>query len=182
MEEEAPLPAYSFIHDVVASGPIAMAAMAVIFSAGILVLVWLGLVICRRRPFPVLIGTAVCLFLTGYLVYDREYLSLNLTLRDAQTVRNDCIGLIERRKALVTNDGPEMHVPIAELPASFVRLGAIAALVSNEAVQIRLYEDIWGSTRGYLYDPKRLDLATRYPTDVRPLWQRDFYQFRIRGE
>lgn len=181
MDNDLLRPEPSFIQRAMESGPIEMAALAAILLAVIL-LAGSPYLVANRRHLFILIGLTVCLGAGGYVVYDRQHITLNLAMRDVQKVRSDCEQLLERRRTTVENELMELHLSSSELPASFTRLGAKFVRVTPENVQVCLYTDWNGGAWGFLYDPKRAYIAAGWPDDIRATWYRDFYEFRVRGE
>lgn len=50
----------------------------------------------NRRQLALLIGTAICLGVGGYVVFDRLYLELNLRLTNARQIREECAKLLQQ--------------------------------------------------------------------------------------
>lgn len=178
----------SLFERVLNSGPLGMAGASMLVISAALFGAWLVLVLRHRRRHPLLIASATALGIIGYSTYDRDHISLNLSMREAQSVRQDCMQLLQERKTIIQKQkrkpGAALHITREELPASFRRLGAIAAEISPENVQIWITEPTngWGGSWGFLYDPHQAYASTRWPDEVRPTWYRDFYEYRVRGE
>jgi hypothetical protein len=159
--------------------------LALLIISAFLLLVWGFSAVRHRRISPRLGGTALGLAVIGYLVYDWQHISLNCSMRDAQTVRDDCVRLLQLRKVTFKDqDNMELHLHGSEIPASFSRMGAKFVRVSPANVQISLIPEdgLTGSAWGFLYDPKREYLAGGLTHNIRATWYRDFYEFRVYGE
>jgi hypothetical protein len=170
----------NFLHD----GPIVLGALAVLILAGILLLTWVFLALRRRRLYPLLAATSIGLGLVGFVAIDWRHLSLNFSMHDADSVRQECIRLIDHRQATLESENQELHLHGSEIPASLTRLGATFVRVTRSNVQISLIplSPLTGGAWGFLYDPTRAYLTDGRPDDVRATWYRDFYEFRVRGE
>ena len=172
----------SFLERAKESGPIGMAGLATVLLSVILILAAPHLTLSRRRLLA-LLGLAFCLEVSGYVVFDYQYIMLNLSLHDAQTIRADCMALLQQQKE---SDAEERfrEVPSSnvDFPASFSHLGAKTVLVMNGTVRICHYTDLNGGQWGVLYDPQRGWSKSGMPREVRPTWHRDLYEFRVRGE
>ena len=164
------------------SGPLGQAAALTFVVSCVLCLVWLFLVIRRRCLYPLQGVASIALAVAGYLVFDWQHFSLNLSMRDSQRVRDDCMQLLQRPKPTVAGEYRDLRLSSAELPPSFTRLGAKAALVTAETVQIYRHTDWNGGASGFLYDPQRLYPAAATHNYVRATWYRDFYDLRVGGE
>jgi hypothetical protein len=157
--------------------------LALLIISAFLFLGWGFFAVRHRRVYARLGVTTLVLAVIGYLVYDWQHLSLNCSMRDAQTVRDDCVRLLQLRK-VTFKDNMELHLHGSEIPASFTRIGAKFVRVSAASVQISLIPEdgLTGSAWGFLYDPKRAHLAVGWPADIRATWYHDFYEFRVYGE
>lgn len=60
----------------------------------------------RLLIWRLLLPVAICLGVAGYVVYDWDYIHMNLVMRDAQTVRDDCVHLLKLRKTATPEDNP----------------------------------------------------------------------------
>ncbi len=170
-----------FLERTLNSGPVTLGGLALLIISFFLILAWTDIA-ARRRRLPLRLGcAAVSLAIIGYLAFDREHISLNFSMRDAPKVRQDCVQLLERRRATVKDDSMEMPLSGQEIPASFSRIGAKFVRVTSSNVQIYLHTDAVGGGWGFLYDPNRSYLTARWLEDVRATWYRDFYEFRVRG-
>lgn len=172
------------IEGVLHGGPVVLGAVGLLILAGILLLAWAYFAILRRRGYPLLAGLSVVLGLVGYGIIDWPHLSLNLSMRDAPAVREECIRLLERRQATFGREYKELHLHGSEIPASLTRLGATFVRVTHNNVQISLIplSPLTGGAWGFLYDPTRASITDGEPREVRATWYRDFYEFRVRGE
>lgn len=159
--------------------------LALLVISAFLLFAWGFFAVRHRRVYPRLGVTTLVLAISGYLVFDWQHLSLNCTMRDARTVRDDCVGLLQARKATFKDDNSiELHLRGSEIPASLARLGAKFVRVSPENVQISLIPEdgLTGSAWGLLYDPKRAYVSAGWPDGIRRTWYRDFFEFRVCGE
>jgi hypothetical protein len=152
------------------------------FIALLLAAVWLYLARKSRRPRYSLLFVPVLLATAGYVCFDRHHLQLNLTMRHSEQVRADCQRLLENYDARRRTTGQDLHFYLKQdLPESFARLGAKSAWVTRGQVQIRLEEDWNSGGWGFLFDPTSA-YKQGVLDHVRPLWFRDFYEFRMLGE
>ena len=127
--------------------------LALLILAAFLLLVWGFLAVRHRRIFPCLGVTTIILAVIGYLVYDWHHLSLNCSMRDAQTVRDDCIRLLLLRKeTFKDNDSMTLHLRGSDIPASLTRTGAELVKVDRRHVYICLHTNWNGGAWGFLYD------------------------------
>jgi len=173
----------NIIDYMVEQGLIGIAAMGAIVASVILFLVWLFLALKHRRSFKLRLAVALLLGAIGCLVYDRVHISLNLAMRDPAQISRDCEVILARRLATVRiKEGLEMHLSRAQLPPSFILIGAKGARVTVKTVQIFLDADSWGGGWGFIYDPQHSNPEIRRPSICRPTWYQDFYEFRIFGE
>ena len=158
------------------SGPIGMAAIAAVLLAVILIL-GAPYLAANRKQLILMMSAAVFLGVSGYVVYDREYLLLSLYVSDAENLRADCRKLLQLR-ASSSNAGTSMitEVNAPNLPPSFVRCGAQWAIVNDRAVWIGLRTQGCCGAWGILYDPDHVSRV--YLPGARPTWHRDFYEFR----
>lgn len=164
------------------TGPIPLLMFVI---AAVLILWWVYIVIRGWLPSYLLSAAIIFFIAVGFLLNDwidvplGTYISVNLRMTDAQTIRSDCEQLIQRWKAM-----PEpRHLLLQgkeEIPPSFVRLGTQAAQVFDEnSVAIYLYYSPMSGGWGIVYDPKK----TIDPTEQRvfkAMWYRGFYWFRRR--
>ncbi len=90
MNDEPVAGEISFFEWAELSGVLEAAALAAVALAVILVVVWRYFVPRPRGRWRLLLPLAFCLGVGGYVVYDYEYIYVNLVMRDAQTVREDC--------------------------------------------------------------------------------------------
>lgn len=173
-----------FLRHAMEGGLIVLGGLAVLTLSSLLFITWAFLAFRRRRLYPRLGGLTLGLALLGYLTYDWQHILLNISMRDADKVRQECVGLLQRRTASVPDESPEMHLHGAEVPESLQRLGATYVRVTCNNVQISVipYSPLTGSAWGFLYDPNQAYLTDRWPDDIRPTWYRDFYEFRVYGE
>ena len=179
---EGVYPKPGFLERAKQSGPIGMAGLATTLLSVILVLAAPHLTLSRRRLLA-LLGLAFCLGVSGYVVFDYQYITLNLSLHDAQTFRADCMALLQQKESAAEGSVREVPPSNVNFPSSFSRLGAKTALVMNGTVRICLYTDSNGGQWGVLYDPQRGWSKSGMPRgEVRPTWHRDLYEFRVRGE
>jgi hypothetical protein len=150
-------------------------------AAGLGIL-WLVLVIRRRRSHPRLIIAAVLLAGAGALASHWHDISVNLALRDAAGVREECVHLLRQYQADPRNDGMGVRLDGEKLPASFRRLSAKAVVVHPKYVLIVVAETRWHNDMwGYLYDPEH----TYRPNEmggVSPTWYSDIYEFIEYGD
>ncbi len=160
------------------NGPIVLGGLALLLLAGALLLLWLLMTLCRRRRHPILGTTAVCLAFIGYLAYDWRHLKLNLSMRNPDAVRRECIELIKR----VEEESSILRLSGSEIPPSIARLGATSVGANFDVVGISLISGDWGSKWGFLYDPKRVGSENDRLEDIRGTWYRDFYEYRVMGE
>lgn len=113
--------------------------LALLIISAVLLLAWGFFAVRHRRVYPRLGVTTLVLAISGYLVYDWQHISLNCSMRDAQTVRDDCVRLLQLRKVTFKDqDNMELHLHGSEIPASFTRMGAKFVRVSAANVQISL--------------------------------------------
>jgi hypothetical protein len=163
-----------FLERTLHSGPVTLGGLALLIVSFFLIIAWTDIA-ARHRRLPLRLGcAAVSLAVIGYLVYDWQHVSLNFSMRDAPMVRNDCVQLLERRRATVEDDFMDWNLSGQDIPASFSRMGCKFIRVTRSNVQICLHTDGNGGAWGFLYDPNRSYLATRWPDDVRAAWSRDF--------
>ncbi len=161
-------------------GPI---ALAIYITAAVLFLVWLCLAIRRRRLLPFLGAAVITLIAIGYVIGDWKHISLNLRMRDADTVRADCMELLRKRESIYGNSLMDLWVAGKQLPQSFTRLGAVRARVSTKSVFIDLYVAPYsGRCRGYLYYPQLSIHGPSWSRLVWRTWYRDIYEFVQPGE
>lgn len=171
-----------FLERTLNSGPITLLGLSLLIISLFLIFAWTDIAV-RRRRLPLRLGcAAVSLAVIGYLAYDWQHVSLNFSMRGAQSVRRDCVQLLERRRATVKDDFENLYLSGQEIPASFSRMGAKRVRVTPNNVQICLSTDGFGGAWGFLYDPNRSYLAAGRPDDVRSTWYRDFFEFRVRGQ
>lgn len=159
--------------------------LALLIVSAFLLLVWGVFVVRRRRACARLGITTLVLALGGYLVYDWQHLSLNCSMRDPQSVRDECVRLLHVRRATFReNESMELCLRGSDIPESLARLGAKSVRVSPENVKISLVAEdgLTGSAWGFLFDPKRASLAGRAHYKVRATWYHDFYEFEVCGE
>lgn len=118
----------------------------------------------------------VALAAFGYVYQNWEHISLNLRMRDVEAVRKDCIQLMCVYQATTDKTKAEVYLSGDQLPSSFRHLGAQLASVSTFSVRISFWKrNVWGQMWGFQYVPQ----GGGVPSDVRPTWCRDFYEFRI---
>ncbi|MEZ0276711.1 MAG: hypothetical protein ACAH88_17515, partial [Roseimicrobium sp.] len=88
-------------------GPIGIAGLGAMCIAIILGLYWFFCLCTGRRSGALLPITALVLAVAGYLGFEKEHISLNLAMRDAQIVRDDCQKLMNEfnRQAGQTGEG-----------------------------------------------------------------------------
>jgi hypothetical protein len=178
MEEEYGSAHLTFIQRAAESGPIALAGLAAVLFA--FVFLACSVYLCQtRKQFLLAVAGAIVIGLGGYFAFDYRYITLNLSMRDIESVRVDCLALLQRRNSRPPGSAGDLDLSGKTLPESFVRLGAKNATVKSTYVGISLISDWNGGAYGFL-------IATHqnhdWPKDVRPTWYRDFYEFRVGGE
>jgi hypothetical protein len=162
-------------------GYLSVWGLAGLAISAILFLVWLGLVVVRRRPFLLLGAGALGLALVSYVLLDWLYVSLILAMRDPQAVGESCRQLLLQKRERQPEE-EAVYLTDAEVPAPIARLGAEGVGVHPDHVVIALYVGkISGAAWGFVYDPKRTYEHRGWPDDFRATWYRDFHTFRHRG-
>jgi hypothetical protein len=181
MEAEYGSAHLTFMERVLESGPIGIAGLAVVLFA--FVFLACSVYLCQtRKQFLTAVAGAIVIGLGGYFAYDRTYIMLNLSMRDADSVRADCMALLQRRNLRAPGYTGDLHLSGKTLPESFVRLGANNATVTSTYVGISFISDWNGGEYGFLFATQQADSNSEWPRDVRPTWYRGFYQFRVWGE
>jgi hypothetical protein len=162
------------------TGPIPLLMFVI---AAVLILWWVYIVIRGWLPSYLLSAAIIFFIALGFLLNDYRdvplgtYISLNLRMTDAQTIRSDCEQLI-RRWETIRGSERLLRAKDKEFPSSFARLGAEAAEVyEGKVVTIYLYFNPIGSHWGIAYDPKKIIDPTA-PRVFKAMWYRDFYWFR----
>lgn len=135
-------------------GVVCLGGLAAMALALALVVVWPYVTHPRRRPWRVLAASTLCLGIGGYVAYDWPYVMLNLAIRDAQKIREDCDQLIRHYKAAGANQKGAWSPANAELPASIARLGAESIIVNSSQVVIGyIPKSTTSQSWGAIYDP-----------------------------
>lgn len=180
--EPPPLRGPSLLEQLKESGPIGMAALAAVLLAVILIL-GAPYLAASRRQLAFLIGAAICLGVGGYVVFDREYLEINLQLRDAQAIREECVKLLQHAPK-ATAEGTQGGLLIGrDIPPTFARLGARSVVVTEKTVRLSfVWAPMTGTEHGILYAPQGPTPWFTFPLHCRHTLYRDFYEYRIRGE
>lgn len=157
-------------------GMIGLGAMVIAILLG---LYWLICVCIGRRPGALLPITATILAVAGYLGFEKDLITSNLSMRDVQTVRDDCRRLMEgvHEKSEKDSMATFLRLTSSELPPSFTKLGAKSAIVTAGNVEILLLDDVERGARGLLYAPQDIQGVQPW-LELRPLWYRDFYAFQ----
>ena len=124
MNENKVIP-YTLIDRAREGGP----GLALLIISAFLLLGWGFFAVRHRRVYARLGVTTLVLAVIGYLVYDWQHLSLNCSMRDAQTVRDDSVHLLQLRK-VTFKDNMELHLHGSEIPASFTRITSATKLAS----------------------------------------------------
>ncbi|CAN5911901.1 hypothetical protein BH11VER1_BH11VER1_14120 [soil metagenome] len=172
------LPPYTFLQGVEMRPDILRPYAVLIFIvAAVLLLVWLIQVLKRRRPYKLLAASVIVLVTVGYLAFDLEHVSLNIKMRDAHRVKEDCVELIKQRESMIGEKDKSLRLKEAQLPSSFSRIGAKSAFVGKDYVAINLIRDWNGGEWGFLFD-QHPDIRTK---KLRSTCYRDFYEYRVRG-
>jgi hypothetical protein len=126
----------------------------------------------NRRRMYLLIGTAAFLGPSGYVIFDWTFISQDLSLRDAQAVRNDCEKLLKLHASDING---YTAISARELPTSFISLGASSADIHGDRVSICTWLGWSRCLRGYVYDPK--GSLRKEGILLRSSWYRDFYLY-----
>jgi hypothetical protein len=160
-------------------GPIGIAGLGAMCIAIVLGLYWLFCLCIGRRSGALLPITALVLAVAGYLGFEKEHISLNLAMRYAQIVRDDCQKLMNEfnRQAGQTGEGQFQRLASSEFPPSITKLGAKSVVVGTANVEILIQDDPEKEALGFLYAPQKTQGAQPW-LELRPTWYRDFYVFR----
>lgn len=114
---EGPLPGPSLLMRWLQFDLIDKAALGIILLSVILVL-GSPYLATNRRQLALLIGTAICLGVGGYVVFDRLYLELNLRLTNARQIREECAKLLQQdpRQRMGNLVCPAVYAPAVRFP------------------------------------------------------------------
>jgi hypothetical protein len=163
---------FSFLDYALTSGPIGRSGFAAMLLAFALLAAAPYLAGGNRKRLCFVIGTAALLGTSGYVMFDWTFISQDLAMRDAQTVRDDCETLLKLHAS--ATEGYTV-LSAHELPSSFIALGASNAAIETGRVSICTMQGLESCYRGYIYDPKG---TLRKQGDLlRSSWHRDFYLF-----
>jgi len=155
-----------------------------IILLSVIVLVILPFTISSRRNLILLTAVALVCGIGGGIAYDRKFIRLNLALREADQIRDECELLFQRRKSKVEVEKEYIswRVPPEKLPPAIARLGAERVVVEDTEVRICFYTDWNGGESGVLYDPRQFYLTRGRVEVIRSTWHSGFYEFQIGGE
>jgi hypothetical protein len=161
------------------NGLVGMIGLGLMAIAIIIGLYWFICLCTARRPGAMLPIIATVLGVVGYVGFEKELIATNLSMRDAQTVRDDCLRLMEEvsTKSENSSEPAPLQLASSELPPSFAKLGAKSATVTSENVEILLFSDLERGARGFLYAPQETQGVQAWQ-ELRPTWYRDFYAFQ----